>query len=106
MLRPALLPEEIGLLFRPIVLQVSRWDRLKGWRPLLDGFVRLKRTLALRARCAERDRRMLLQARLVLAGPAPASIRDDPEEGGLHRAAARQQRSEPARRLMSLLALR
>jgi len=25
-LRPALVPEEIGLLFRPIVLQVSRWD--------------------------------------------------------------------------------
>jgi trehalose synthase len=78
-LRSALLPEEIGLLFRPIVLQVSRWDRLKGWRPLLDGFVRLKRTLALRARVAERERRMLWQARLVLVGPDPASIRDDPE---------------------------
>src|SRR4030095_17083023 len=28
-LQPALLTEEIRLLFRPIVLQVSRWDRLK-----------------------------------------------------------------------------
>ncbi len=79
-LSPALLPEEIGLLFHPIVLQVSRWDRLKGWEPLLDGFVRMKRTQALRAAgYTERQRRMLSQARLVLAGPDPASIRDDPE---------------------------
>jgi len=79
-LRPALVPEEIGLLFRPIVLQVSRWDRLKGWRPLLEGFVKLKRELARRsARHGERERRTLAQARLVLAGPDPDSIRDDPE---------------------------
>jgi trehalose synthase len=79
-LRPALLPEEIGLLYRPIVLQVSRWDRLKGWRPLLEGFVRLKRALRQSAaQHAERQRRMLSHARLVLAGPDPASIRDDPE---------------------------
>ncbi len=79
-LQPALLPEEIGLLFRPIVLQVSRWDRLKGWRPLLDGFVRLKRALSRRGpRYADRQRRLLAQARLVLAGPDPESIRDDPE---------------------------
>src|SRR5262249_5277544 len=77
-LRPALLPDE--LLFRPIVLQVSRWDRLKGWRPLLDGFVRLKRRHPLHAGSyGTRERRMLSQARLVLAGPDPASIRDDPE---------------------------
>src|SRR5262245_19028954 len=79
-LQHALVPEEIGLLFRPIVLQVSRWDRLKGWRPLLDGFVRLKREFPRRAsRHGERERRLLAQARLVLAGPDPASIRDDPE---------------------------
>jgi trehalose synthase len=76
----ALEPEEIGLLFRPIVLQVSRWDRLKGWRPLLDGFVKLKREHARRAaRYDDRERRILAQARLVLAGPDPGSIRDDPE---------------------------
>jgi trehalose synthase len=62
------------------VAQVSRWDRLKGWRPLLDGFVRLKREVPHRAaRYTERQRRMLVQARLVLAGPDPESIRDDPE---------------------------
>ena len=28
----------VGLMFRPVVTQVSRWDRLKGWMPLLEGF--------------------------------------------------------------------
>ena len=74
-------PREMGLLFRPIVLQVSRWDRLKGWRPLLDGFVRLKA----QARAGQidglspRNQRRLDLARLVLAGPDPASVADDPE---------------------------
>ncbi len=36
---PAVDPEEIGLLYRPIVMQVSRWDRLKGLRPLLEVLV-------------------------------------------------------------------
>jgi trehalose synthase len=76
----ALEPEEIGLLFRPIVLQVSRWDRLKGWHPLLEGFVKLKRERTRRAaRYDERERSILAHARLVLAGPDPGSIRDDPE---------------------------
>ncbi len=74
-------PGEIGLLFRPIVLQVSRWDRLKGWRPLLDAFVGLKAEA--RAGQVEglssRNRRRLELARLVLAGPDPASVADDPE---------------------------
>jgi trehalose synthase len=74
-------PGEIGLLFRPIVLQVSRWDRLKGWHPLLDAFVRLKA----RVRAGEitahspRNQRRLELARLVLAGPDPAGVTDDPE---------------------------
>jgi trehalose synthase len=74
-------PGEMGLLFRPIVLQVSRWDRLKGWRPLLDAFVRLKaevRAGKLEG-LTERRRRRLELARLVLAGPDPASVADDPE---------------------------
>jgi len=39
-------PEELGLLFRPTVLEVSRWDRLKGWIPLIEGFVRMKKRVA------------------------------------------------------------
>lgn len=69
--------KEIGLGFRPIVLQVSRWDRLKGWRPLMQGFAKLKgRTTKAKD---PRNRRRLRLARLVLAGPDPASVQDDPE---------------------------
>jgi trehalose synthase len=71
---------DIGLLFRPIVSQISRWDRLKGFEPLLEGFVRLKSALRAPARdIAVRHRRRLEQARLVLAGPDPAAVADDPE---------------------------
>jgi trehalose synthase len=72
--------EEIGVLYRPIVTQVSRWDRLKGFSNVLRGFIRLKERLAESAvRRDERHRRRLEIVRLVLAGPDPASIRDDPE---------------------------
>ena len=79
--RPANLWDDVGLLSRPIITQVSRWDRLKGWRPLMDAFVELKRRFANGAG-AEQDRaqrRRLDLVRLVLAGPDPASIQDDPE---------------------------
>jgi trehalose synthase len=71
---------EIGLLYRPIVTQISRWDRLKGFPNVLNGFVKLKQRLenpnAIRD---ERQRHRVEILRLVLAGPDPASIQDDPE---------------------------
>jgi trehalose synthase len=77
---PATDHEDLGLLFRPLVTQVSRWDRLKGFRPLMDGFVELKRKLDdPGAELTERHRRRLELLRLVLAGPEPSSIQDDPE---------------------------
>jgi trehalose synthase len=77
---PAVLPADLGVLIRPIVTQISRWDRLKGWLPLMQGFVQLKERLytTYRSRPAL-ERRRLTQARLVLAGPDPVSISDDPE---------------------------
>lgn len=72
--------EEIGLLYRPSVVQVSRWDRLKGFRPLLDGFCAMKRKLhAHTLSLTHRQRRRLEIVRLVLAGPDPRSVGDDPE---------------------------
>jgi trehalose synthase len=78
--RPAIWPEDIGLLIRPIVTQVSRWDRLKGYLPLLRAFVELKR----RARHDSKHfkpmhHRRLEIVRLVLAGPDPEGVADDPE---------------------------
>jgi trehalose synthase len=70
----------IGLLYRPIVTQISRWDRLKGFKPLLDGFVLLKQRVAADgANYSEWQRRRLAVMRLVLAGPDPEAVADDPE---------------------------
>ena len=49
---------DIGIPFRPIVTQISRWDRLKGFEPLLEAFVRLKQSLPERS-LSERHRRRL-----------------------------------------------
>lgn len=77
---PATRPEDLGLMDRPIVTQISRWDRLKGFTPLLRGFARMKETSFLdRHAASERDRRRLSLSRLVLAGPDPESVSDDPE---------------------------
>jgi len=77
---PAASPDEIGFLYRTIVAQISRWDRLKGFGPLLAGFVRLKQKLRESgAALPPRDRRRIEVVRLVLAGPEPNSVKDDPE---------------------------
>ena len=75
---PATDAEDIGLLFRPIVTQISRWDRLKGFKPLLEGFLRLKERAGSVA-AGTRHRRRLETVRLVMAGAEPAGVVDDPE---------------------------
>jgi trehalose synthase len=75
--RPATFPDDLEVLYRPTVLQVSRWDRLKGFAPLLRAFARLKAAAA--DEPDERHRRLLGYARLVLAGPDPHGVADDPE---------------------------
>jgi trehalose synthase len=77
---PATRPEDLGLMQRPIVTQISRWDRLKGFAPLLQGFARMKEPSFFdRNATSDRDRRRLSLTRLVLAGPDPESVSDDPE---------------------------
>ena len=77
---PALEPENLDLMYRPIVTQVSRWDRLKGFGPLLKGFVHLKTMPnGIEDEEPELHERRLDLVRLVLAGPDPGSIQDDPE---------------------------
>lgn len=76
---PATEPEDMGLMFHPIVTQVSRWDRLKGFAPLMEGFVTLKHGIESRTDLGEQHRHALQLVRLILAGPDPASIDDDPE---------------------------
>jgi len=75
----ATMPDDIGLLARPIVTQVSRWDRLKGFAPLLDAFRLLKSGAVDLPLRDDRHGRRLAEVRLVLAGPDPSAIQDDPE---------------------------
>jgi trehalose synthase len=75
---PANEVEDIGLLTRPIVTQVSRWDRLKGWLPLMRAFAALKESLGGESADGLVRRRLEL-ARLVMAGPEPEAIQDDPD---------------------------
>jgi trehalose synthase len=77
---PASVADSIGLLTRPIVTQVSRWDRLKGFLPLLEAFARLKQSPQEKdSSTSPLHRRQLDLVRLVLAGPDPSAIQDDPE---------------------------
>lgn len=75
----ALEPDDLGLLTRPVVTQVSRWDRLKGFLPLMQGFASFKEQLESEPPEDELETRRLGLTRLVLAGPDPTSIADDPE---------------------------
>jgi trehalose synthase len=74
--------DDLTLLFRPTVVQISRWDRLKGWLPLLEGFRRLK------MRGHER-------LQLLMAGPDPGGVADDPEARDLLAEIARAWRALP-----------
>jgi trehalose synthase len=76
---PANMAEDIGLIHRPIIAQISRWDRLKGFAPLIDGFALLKGRLQQSRSIDPVHQRRLELVRLVLAGPDPDSIADDPE---------------------------
>jgi len=53
----------------PLVVQISRWDALKGFVGVLEGFSRLCQRGAAR------------NAQLVLAGPNIKAVADDPEGG-------------------------
>jgi len=77
---PVSAAENIGLLSRPILTQISRWDRLKGFLPLMRVFAALKQSMyTTDGGMDPMQRRRLDLVRLVLAGPDPAGVSDDPE---------------------------
>jgi glycosyltransferase involved in cell wall biosynthesis len=75
------------LLFRPCIVQVSRFDSLKGFEALLRGFALLKterQVWALRRQGGDdtratmaRRKRLLCNATLLLCGPDPSGVADD-----------------------------
>ncbi len=82
----------------PVALQVSRFDRLKGFDLLLNAFVRLLHTYRERVTVmkvnTERALEELGGIQLLLAGPDPGGVHDDPE--------AVEILSELTRRIMAL----
>lgn len=99
------------LLHVPIILQVSRFDRLKGFQYLIPAFERLadvcrERSLHVRAD-VERVLDELSRACLILAGPDPAGVSDDPDASDMLEALCRQQEALPpdVRRRVHILRL-
>ncbi len=70
--------KKISLLKSPFILQVSRWDKLKGWASLMQGFAELKANITSNG-YSPRQKKRLEQVCLLLAGPEAASVSDDPE---------------------------
>lgn len=72
-----------GLLLNPLILQVSRFDRLKGFAQLIPAFERVVTIAEARAPHLHADLERLLdevsRVQLVLAGPDPEGVADDPE---------------------------
>ncbi len=73
------------LLYAPFIVQISRFDRLKGFQHLIPAFTDLvsgcsERALHVHADAA-RVQSELERVQLVLAGPDPAGVCDDPEAG-------------------------
>jgi trehalose synthase len=73
---------DLGILFRPLVTQISRWDKLKGWVELMKSFCHLKENSKKYATSPE-HLEYIQQSRLILGGPDPAYIADDPEGLGV-----------------------
>jgi trehalose synthase len=74
-----LLPSDPKLLFRPLVTQISRFDSLKGFLFLMKGFVELKNNKEKYGFNNARHERRLDLAGLLLAGPDPDFVADDPK---------------------------
>lgn len=72
-----------GALEDPLILQVSRFDRLKGFQYLIPAFVNMRDTYEQRLEGQrvnwDRATDTIQRARLILAGPDPDAVQDDPE---------------------------
>ena len=72
---------ELNHLINPYILQISRWDHLKGFIPLMNGFLYMKRKAKARhyTGLTHLTTHMLQNSALVLAGPEIGTVADDPE---------------------------
>lgn len=75
--------KNFGFLDRPLILEISRWDRLKGWTELVQAFADIKlnpkKYVSKDDPNKEDHLRFIERMGLILAGPDSSKIADDPE---------------------------
>ena len=70
---------DLDLIYRPSVLQISRWDRLKGFKELMNAFILMKERNEMKEDKSAVTYKRIKFTRLVFGGPDPAFVSDDPE---------------------------
>ncbi|MEO2052633.1 MAG: glycosyltransferase [Allomuricauda sp.] len=69
----------LDLIYRPIITEISRWDRLKGFKELMDAFIKMKLDNRKNGDPESLDYKRIEMTLLVMGGPDPAFVSDDPE---------------------------
>ncbi|NNL07723.1 MAG: glycosyltransferase [Croceitalea sp.] len=70
---------ELNFIYRPIVTEISRWDRLKGFKELMQAFIKIKLDNRKHGDPKSLEYKRIEMSLLVLGGPDPAFVSDDPE---------------------------
>ena len=69
----------LDIIYRPTITEISRWDRLKGFKELMDAFIMMKMENKASQDTSSVSYKRIDAARLILGGPDPAYVSDDPE---------------------------
>ncbi len=72
-------PENLDMIYRPLITEISRWDRLKGFKELMEAFIHMKKENEETGDPESLEYKRITMSLLVLAGPDPAFVSDDPE---------------------------
>ena len=70
---------DLNIIYRPVVLQISRWDRLKGFKELMEAFILMKQKNERKTDKETVTYKRIKYTRLIFGGPDPAFVSDDPE---------------------------
>ena len=70
---------DLDIIYRPVVLQISRWDRLKGFKELMESFILMKKQNETKSDKSSIPYRRIKYTRLIFGGPDPKYVSDDPE---------------------------
>lgn len=69
----------LDIIYRPTITEISRWDRLKGFKELMDAFITMKKNNQNSGDTSSENYQRINVSRLILGGPDPAFVADDPE---------------------------